>query len=74
MLTLGRPGTGGNARGLLAKVSPVRGWPTRRSVNNCQGWRALGDSAMELFLMEITRQGRFECYPQSARASNRIDI
>ena len=48
MLRSGRPGADGNARGLLAEVSPWGGWPTRHPVNNCQGWREFGDSLTEI--------------------------
>lgn len=48
MLRSDRPGTGGNVRRLLAKVSPVRGWPTHHSVNSDQGWQALDDAVTEI--------------------------
>ena len=57
MLISDRPGADGNARGLLAKVSPWGGWPACHPVNNCQGWRASGDFVMEIPVTNGNRAG-----------------
>lgn len=57
MLTSDRPGAGGNARGLLAKVSPSGGWPARHAVNNCQRWQAYGDSVTEIPMTDGNQAG-----------------
>ena len=58
MLISDRPGADGNARGLLAKVSPWGGWPACHPVNNSQGWRASCDSVTEIPLM-VGNQARW---------------
>lgn len=57
MLKSDRPGADDNARFLLAKVSPLRGWPADNPVNNCQGWRESGDSVTEIPLMDSSQGG-----------------
>lgn len=57
MLTSNRPEADDSARSLLAKVSPVRGWPASHPVNNSQGWRAYGDSVMEISMTDGNQAG-----------------
>jgi hypothetical protein len=57
MLTSDRPGVDESARGLLAEVSLLRGWPADNPVNNYQDWREPGDSVTEIPLMDSSRGG-----------------